>query len=87
MLIFTVEDLLCGPMWDETHALATPHEAADVLLDASRALFPTLRDVVLVAPELRRGTRDQRGLEASLRRAAAHAQRAVEHRAAKRSRE
>ena len=87
MLVFTTEDLLRGPLKDVTEPLATPHEAADVILTACNQLFPALRDLVLASPELRRGTRDKRGIAASLVRTASNAQRAVEHRLAKRSRE
>ena len=87
MLVFTTEDLLSGPLFEVTNPLSTPHEAADVILAACNRLFPMLRDLVLASPELRRGTRDQRGLTSSLLRSAAHAQRAIQHRAAKRSRE
>ena len=86
MLIFCVEDLLVGPMRDATHSLGAPQEAVDVLLTAAGVLYPRLMEMVVEAPDHRRGSQDQRSLLASLRRRAAHAQRAVEHRA-KRSRQ
>ena len=87
MLVFTVEDLLCGPLYEATHGLSTPDEAVDVLLTAAGELLPNLWSLVFDNPALRRGPRDQRSQLASLSRRAAHNQRAIAHRASKRARE